>query len=163
MKPLPFLPTIHGTINYLLSTWTSTDMPFHRTWWCWRLLEDLQFQTLEILSVFPDKGRRKKTRFFVRPEFVIYIWETVPPPTHVWEKFPQKRRFLSAKFFLVPSLRFKWGRLFHRIHRISSNLFCKLLYKMHLINFTQNLDLVLGFDCPTHPHLGTFMLKNSGW
>ena len=36
-------------------------------------------------------------------------------------------------------------------------------YKMHLINFTQNLDLVLGFDCPTHPHLGTFVLKNSGW
>ena len=29
-----------------------------------------------------------KRWIFVRPEFVIFIWETVSPPTHVWEKSP---------------------------------------------------------------------------
>ena len=32
-----------------------------------------------------------KRWIFVRPEIVIFIWETVPPPTHVWEKSPKKQ------------------------------------------------------------------------
>ena len=38
-----------------------------------------------------------KRRIFVRPEIVIFIWETVPPPTHVWEKFPKKKTFFIGK------------------------------------------------------------------
>ena len=40
-----------------------------------------------------------KRWIFVRPEIVIFIWETVPPPTHVWEKFPQKKTFFIGKIF----------------------------------------------------------------
>ena len=40
-----------------------------------------------------------KVRIFVRPEIVIFIWETVPPPTHVWEKFPKKKTFFIGKIF----------------------------------------------------------------
>ena len=40
-----------------------------------------------------------KRWIFVRPEIVIFIWETVPPPTHVWEKFPKKKTFFIGKIF----------------------------------------------------------------
>ena len=71
-------------------------------------------------SVYPPTHPRVFVRFGNTKgefSFVQKLWfsfgKLCPHPPMFGRNFPKKRCFFIGNFFFVPSLRFKWGRLFH--------------------------------------------------